>query len=249
MPPSPCRSWPRHALLAVALLAAAAAAAAQEDTASPVRRDVELERRLLRADLADLREARADEAAAAERLDEILSRIGDGNGLAGATGLAADLRAASDAVAAAAARRARLLDGIAERLRRLGILAVLARSTAAPAVPDVLTGRWRVTIGPAPVTGLFELSQRGTVVSGTYRLDDGHRGSLEGTYVDGVVRLRRIDATAGFDSSFEARVQPAAGRLSGSWQPTILSDGGPGGGEWSAEKVPAEPPAAEEGQS
>jgi hypothetical protein len=132
----------------------------------------------------------------------------------------------------------RALAALSERLRRVRLLAAGAGAAGEEAVADVLSGRWAVEVEPDDVSGAFVLDQVGTLVTGSYQLDDGSRGSLEGTYVGDLLRLRRIDVASGFDSVFEARVDPAAQRMEGRWQATILGRGGAGGGEWVAVRVP-----------
>ncbi|HUO87207.1 MAG TPA: hypothetical protein VM617_07430 [Thermoanaerobaculia bacterium] len=234
-----CRISGLAALLVAAGLAASAAAQGASDLAT--RRLLELERRLLAEDLVALDAARAGAAEAAALLDELsesLAATAGGGSSTGLAGLEAALADAAQAQATASRRLDDALDGIGERLRRVRLLAAAVGVAGEGTVPDVLTGRWQVTISPGEVGGEFQLDQSGTLVAGSYRLDDGSRGSLEGTLASGLVRLRRIDLTSGFDSVFEARVEPAAGRLEGRWQATVLGRGGAGGGEWVAVRLP-----------
>lgn len=236
----------RHRLLALlaaasATLSLAPAAAAQGTGEVAGRRLLDLERRLLAEDLAELRQAREAEAAAAQLVDDVVAGL-DAAVAAGARApsLAAVEASAADATAALSAavhRVDRALAALSERLRRIRVLAAGAGAAGQEAVADVLTGRWAVEVEPVDVSGAFFLDQYGTLVTGSYQFDDGSRGSLEGTYVGDLLRLRRIDVASGFDSVFEARVGAAAQRMEGRWQATILGRGGAGGGEWAAVRV------------
>jgi hypothetical protein len=240
---------PAHRLL-LALLAAACCipalappAAAQGAGEVAGRRLLDLERRLLAEDVAELREARAAEAAAGQLVDDLIAAL-DAAVAAGApapalAGAEASAAEAAAALSAATHRAEGALASLAERLRRLRVLAAGAGAGGEEAVADLLTGRWAVEVEPSDVSGAFVLDQAGTLVTGSYQLDDGSRGSLEGTFVGDLVRLRRIDVASGFDSVFEARVGAAAQRMEGRWQATILGRGGAGGGEWVAVRVPA----------
>ena len=137
--------------------------------------------------------------------------------------------------AAEGARQARVR--IVEQLQRLAVLAELSREAPRATMADPLAGTWRVHVLPLGQEGLFELTVDGTLVSGTYRLDGGYRGSLRGTLVGGTVRLDRIDAEGGFDVVYEGRLDPAAGRIVGHWRGTLLNAPGPSGGDWVADKA------------
>lgn len=239
---------PAHRLL-LALLAAACClpalappAAAQGAGEVAGRRLLDLERRLLAEDLAALREARAAEAAAGQLVDDLIEAL-DAAVAAGApapalAGVETSAAEAAAALSAATHRAEGALASLAERLRRLRVLAAGVDAGSEGAVADLLTGLWAVEVEPSDVSGVFVLDQAGTLVTGSYQLDDGSRGSLEGTFVGDLVRLRRIDVASGFDSVFEARVGAAAQRMEGRWQATILGRGGAGGGDWVALRVP-----------
>jgi hypothetical protein len=61
-------------------------------------------------------------------------------------------------------------------------------------------------------------------------------GSFRGTYADNHLRLERVDARRGFDSVFLGTVDPATGRLSGTWSANDLASGQPARGDWSANR-------------
>lgn len=257
----PGRSAAGGVAAAVALLVSLAAPIPASGQAAEVdatlRRELAAERQMLREDLATYDRAREGETDAREALAAALQGI---SSQAAATGpprgvaaLRTTLADAEAALAAATSRTAGALDSIRDRVRRIALLGATLGSAPAPVVPDLLSGRWQVRIEPVAVTGTFDLRQDGTNVAGAYLLDDGRAGSLDGTWIRGVLELRRTDSEAGFDSIFEAS-RPQPGRLTGSWRPTILSSGGPGGGDWTAVRVgalsgeaaePAEPAPAD----
>lgn len=232
------------AFLAAAVLFAALAPPVLAQGAGEVttRRLLEVERRLLGEDVAALREARAVEAEAAALVDDLIAGLDQamaaGAPAAALAGLEASVATATAALASAADQVDRALVALGERLRRVRVLAAGVGAAGEPAVPDLLTGRWAVEAEPGDVAGAFVLDQAGTLVSGSYQLDDGSRGSLEGTFVGDLLRLRRIDVVSGFDSVWEARVGAGAQSIEGRWQATVLGRGGPGGGEWTAVRVP-----------
>jgi len=235
------------ALLAVTLLPVWALAQAEGDAA--LRRELAAERQMLREDLAAYDRAREAETGAREALAAALQRISSQAAASGPPqGMAALRTALADAeadLAAAMSRTAGALDSIRERVRRIALLGTVLGSAPPPVVPDVLSGRWQVRIEPVALTGTFDLRQQGTQITGSYLLENGRAGSLDGTWINGLLHLRRVDSETGFDSIFEA-LRPRPGELVGTWRPMVLSSGGPGGGDWMAMRV-ATPPAAEAG--
>jgi hypothetical protein len=236
------------AALAIAAVLAATPAAAQRDAFAA---HAEVTRALLRQDLAAYRIARQEEESAREALDEALAAYDQA--VSPARPALAEVEATAAAVTAAAARldlaaaeSARLRENVSERLRTLAVLGGRAGTEAAAVAPGAtdLSGRWRVAVRPGGLLGTFSLDQDGAVLAGTYTLTDGSAGSLRGAVTGRRVRLERVDRTTGFDSIWEGEVDPARRRIDGTWTPTILSSGGPGGGTWAA--VPADSPAADD---
>ncbi len=88
-----------------------------------------------------------------------------------------------------------------------------------------LNGVWEVEIMPVGESGIFVLSQDGPQVVGEYLLGTSDRGSLEGTFVDGNVRLIRRDSKVGNHSVLKASFSYNAGTLNGTWQKFDLSSG------------------------
>lgn len=235
------------AVLVIAAALAAAPAAAQRDAFAA---HAEVTRALLRQDLAAYRIARQEEESAREALDEALAAYD--RAVSPARPALAEVEEAAAAVSAAAARlelaaaeSVRLRENVSERLRTLAVLGGRGGSEVAAAAAGAidLGGRWRVAVRPGGLLGNFNLDQDGAVLAGTYTLTDGSAGSLRGSVTGRRVRLERVDRTTGFDSIWEGEVDSARRRIDGTWTPTILSSGGPGGGTWAA--VPADSPAAE----
>jgi hypothetical protein len=239
-------------LALVALTLAGSPAAAQTASGSDAFTvGAEVQRALLERDRADYRAARRAEERAQEALDEALTAYD--LALRPRQPALDDVETAAGGVASArsrleiaAARCERLSEAIRERLRTLDVLAEGESVEAATVPPGSidLTGRWRVAVSPDGLLGTFHLDQDGAVVTGTYTLTDGSGGSLRGSVAGERLRLDRIDRTSGFDAVYEATVDVAEQRIDGSWTPTILSSGGPGGGTWTA--VPAGSAAAED---
>ena len=201
-----------------------------------------LEQRLMREDLSSYEQASAAEAEARQELDQAMSQLG---ALAGdtltSTAAANNLRRAEQRAAdaatawrAASGRTAAVVARVEARLQRLRMLSGLAATSGAAVVRPDLTGLWRVTMQPAGTQGVFDVDQSGTVLTGTYRMEDGKRGSLRGTLVANRVRLDRLDANQGFESIFHGEVDAGGRVIRGQWAPAELSDGGPGGGAWRA---------------
>jgi len=237
-------AWTAAVVVCLTVVSALVAvpAAAQPGDETFLRRELEIERRLLRQDLTDYSGVRQAELQAQNRLDTVADQVSAAvqrttPGSADLVRMRQLLDEATATVEAAVARSRNVRQSIDRRLQRMALLTTMVAASAPRSVENVLSGVWNVAIAPADVRGTFELRQDGTVVSGTYRLDDGSRGSLRGTFIDGRLLLERVDSNAGFNGVFEAYVATGAGRLAGFWQPTELAAGGPGGGGWAAVKV------------
>ena len=207
------------------------AASAQIET------DLRLERKLLSLDLAAYREARALEVRTRDQLTAVTGRLdqaltGSSMSLGTLEGVHMELSSARAASQIAADRVEWQIQRLEDRLRRIGFLEGEAGRPGTPT--DPVSGTWQVTVRPQNQTGTWELALNGTLVSGSYRMNGGAAGSFRGTYTDNRLRLERVDATRGFDSVFLGSVDPATGRLSGSWTAQDLASGQPAQGDWSA---------------
>jgi hypothetical protein len=210
-----------------------------------VESQIRLERRLLARDLAAYAQARAAEQRERSRFDTAEARldqlVGGGNlTIEGFESLEAEVRSAAESSRSASDRVAELRQRAGERLRRIG--ALQEELAARGGNRDPVSGRWRVRIGPSDRPGTFDLRLHGTLVSGTYVLEGGPAGSLTGTYVNGTLTLHRVDSRAGFDVTYTGTVDPAAGRITGSWQGTELANGTATSGGWTgARQATGEP--------
>lgn len=128
---------------------------------------------------------------------------------------------------------------IVAHLRRAEMLgdraAVLHEQERAEAGP--LTGSWEVVLLPHEQRGAFDLMQTGTIATGTYRLEGGWSGSLQGTLVNRKVYLVRIDSKLGRSMEFEGRLAEDGNTIRGSWLNYELAGQGGGQGQWTATRV------------
>jgi hypothetical protein len=104
-----------------------------------------------------------------------------------------------------------------------------------------LTGTWDVVLMPLEQHGLFVLRQAGTLVSGTYELDGGWTGSLQGTLVNRKVFLVRIDSKLGRMMELEGFLSGEETVIRGTWLNYELAGGEGASGHWSARKRDSEP--------
>jgi len=210
---------------------------------------LEVEKELLAEDLdawKALGERRAELAERArgfyEGADEALRR----EGASGAEGLR-EIEAGIDEIdrerqALASAERA-VLERVRERKRRIALLdRQLTRMAArADEAAGPLSGTWEVSILPVVQRGKFFLTQTGTLVSGTYELDGGFSGSLQGTLVNRKVVLERIDSRLGRWGRYEGFVSQDGSRIRGSWFSLELAGQSGGEGQWNASRSDGSP--------
>lgn len=226
----------------VSLACLAALARAQETPGrSPatvqIDTDLRLERKLLSLDLAAYREARQVEQRAWELRTQVATRLdqalaGESMSLGTLESLHLEHASAKAATQIAADRVEWQLQRVQDRLRRIGFLeGELGRPAPAR---DPVSGVWQVSILPQNQAGTFQLDLNGTLVTGSYTLSGGASGSFRGTYTENRLRLERVDSRRGFDSVFLGAVDPATGRLGGSWTANDLASGQPASGTWSA---------------
>jgi hypothetical protein len=215
----------------------------QTAASAQIATDLRLERKLLALDLAAYREARSVEqhtrdqvGQAATKLDQALT--GDSVALGTLESVHLELSSARAASQIAAERVEWQLNRLEDRMRRIGFLESESGVRAAESPRDPLTGHWSVVVLPQNQVGSFDLVLNGTLVSGSYTLSGANlgtaAGSFRGTYADTHLRLERVDARRGFDSVFLGTVDPATGRLSGTWSANDLASGQPARGDWSA---------------
>ncbi|MEW5877120.1 MAG: hypothetical protein AB1751_03520 [Acidobacteriota bacterium] len=208
------------------------------------RTQLELEKRLISAELSQLEKGQEDLRLACDRMlrlaDDLLRAQRDGEDSATLTSRSGDLRRAEAEVAALIAGSQQLRATIVARRAVIEQLTAEVKrlEETLQATGDDLSGRWQVAIEPGGLKGTFDLRLFGTLVSGVYELAGGWKGSLRGTLVGNTVRLERIDSQLGFVAVYTGRleVRGAERRIEGTWQATNLAAGLPSAGTWLAQR-------------
>jgi len=100
-----------------------------------------------------------------------------------------------------------------------------------------LDGLWQIELAGAGIEGVVDFRSEGTLVTGTYRLSDGSRGSLRGTLANRRLDLERIDWDRGFDTTLRGEFNAAAGVIEGTWIALDVSGGAPTSGSWTARRI------------
>ncbi len=232
------------AVAALLLLVSFPSLAAAPGAAEAVSATVEVERTLLKEDLARYEKVMGDRALALTRLTELYAALDaavhrDDDG---APAVIEDLegrieQAELERSGLLAAERA-LVERIRERMHRVdlleGQLATLQAKATEAAGP--LAGRWEVVILPANQRGTFVLAQNGTLVGGTYTLEGGWSGSLQGTLVNRKVFLERIDSRLGRSGEFEGYLSADGTQIRGTWLRYDLSGEGMANGQFTASR-------------
>ena len=131
-----------------------------------------------------------------------------------------------------------LIESIIKSARRVDLLqeqlAVLEGDEDVHA--GALGGDWQVVFMPLRHRGTFSLRQSGTIISGTYRLDGGWSGSLQGTLVNKKVYLVRIDSKLGKSMELEGVLSSDGETIRGTWLNYELAAGDGSSGQWVATK-------------
>ncbi|MFZ5804514.1 MAG: hypothetical protein ACOY7U_06645 [Acidobacteriota bacterium] len=208
------------------------------------RTQLELEKRLISAELSQLEKGQEDLRLACDRMlrlaDDLLRAQRDGEDSATLTSRSGDLRRAEAEVAALIAGSQQLRATIVARRAVIEQLTAEVKrlEETLQTTGDDLSGRWQVAIEPGGLKGTFDLRLFGTLVSGVYELAGGWKGSLRGTLVGNTVRLERIDSQLGFVAVYTGRLEVRGGerRIEGTWQATNLAAGLPSAGTWLAQR-------------
>jgi len=232
----------RIALVLLLVVAPRICAAASAAEIAALETELRVEREILRANQ-QMRAAHLEaEQAAASRLHAAAAAVARASAKPVDVALEAaerDLRDAEVALAGLVARSASVAGRAADQqLRVSGLETALAMLKDQPR--GDLTGPWELRIEPGGGTGTLELEQRGTILSGEYRMTNGRTGSITGTLAAGVVKWERVDATAGRDATFTGSLVGAA--LEGDWLATVFGRGIDEVGRWRATRI-APPPA------
>ncbi len=104
---------------------------------------------------------------------------------------------------------------------------------------QVLDGRWFLSMLPMGIKGDVILTQNGTLVTGDYRFDNGQAGSLQGTFVNNILVLERIDARYGRMGRLEGTLSRDRQSVKGSWYSYDVTSGQPLTGAFALDR-PAE---------
>ncbi len=102
---------------------------------------------------------------------------------------------------------------------------------------QVLDGRWQITLMPSGTKGDVYLSQNGTLVTGDYKLDNGQAGSLQGTFVNNILVMERIDQKYGKMGRFEGTLNKGGQSVKGSWYSYDFASGQPLTGPFSLDRA------------
>jgi hypothetical protein len=234
----------------VALAGSMAAAVAVEPPEPPTQpgavealvATVEVERTLLKEDQARHERVALERTEAAARVNELYRgldaalRRDDTQAASAVEELFSTIEEAERERSEILSRERALVERIRDRLRRIALLEeqVAAVQQRAQESAGPLTGRWEVVLLPVNQRGTFLLRQVGTLVSGTYALEGGWSGSLQGTLVNRKVFLERIDSKLGRSGQFEGVLSPDGSRIRGSWTTLELAGGAPSEGQWAA---------------
>lgn len=237
----------RRAIAVAALgvvLAGGASAQSRDPLLEMLRMQLEMEQRVLALDLANYTRIQEQLRDATDRMirlgDDLLRAEEDGEDSGSLTARSIDLRRAESEVTELVAMAQQVRTTIASRrtfsdqvgaeIRRL--------EEALQTSGDEISGRWQAVVEPGGQRGTLDLKLDGTLVSGSYQLSGGFKGSLRGTFINGTLRLERIDAQLGFVAILTGRLSWRDGekRLEGGWESTNLSSGMPASGSWVARR-------------
>ncbi len=99
-------------------------------------------------------------------------------------------------------------------------------------------GLWRLEIPGSDLVGVLKLEGEGGSVRGTYRLSNGTRGTVSGSYSGAShLELVRSDSGGGRDAAFSGNIDVERGVLEGTWVRFELASGQPGSGTFIATRV------------
>ncbi len=231
--------------IAVTLLGAVSLAQVRDPVLLVFKAQVEVEKKVMAANLAEMERVQDQLRAASDRLmrlgEDLLRAEREGEDLASFTSRVADLQRAEAEMTQALAAAQQLRATLAARRGTLEQLQTeIARLEAGGKTADEISGHWQVAIEPGGLKGTFDLELSGTIVTGVYSLVGGWKGSLRGTLIGANLRLERIDAQLGFVAVYTGRLVTRGDekRLEGRWDATNLVAGGPVSGTWVARREP-----------
>ncbi len=231
---------------AISLAALLLAAPLPAQDLSRLRGDFMAEARILETEIDDYFDTREAEQEALAELSRKSRQLDDT--LGDAHGSVADLVRLEGQVAAARERAFGLSEESAEMrrqlyesMKRLSAMArQLERLGIGPAADGGIGGSWHVEAAPNSVYGVMELEQKGTLISGAYRLSNGAHGSVVGTFAGRRLELQLIDSERGVVGSIRGDLDAESGEVYGTWQARELAAGRPTAGHWTARRLSLE---------
>ena len=211
-------------------------------TAAALLGEVQVERALLDEDLGRYRALGRTRAPGLSRLTELYAALDrtvastEPGARERAEALLEQLQAAEAEGEYLRATERDLAERILLRIRRIALLEqqIAAIDTGAEPETGALTGVWDVVLLPFSQRGSFSLRQSGALASGTYELDGGFRGSLQGTLVNRKVFLVRVDSKLGRSMELEGYLSTDGRTIRGNWLNYELAGAQGGTGQWSA---------------
>lgn len=198
----------------------------------------------LEGDLERYAAARERERAAIRDLQQANSRLDSALGdPAVSLALLRRLEAAAESAHAdlngAASESAEIRGRVYQRMATLAeVMAEVEQQGIEPVAAGAgLTGTWRVQALGEDIHGIISLRQEGTLLSGSYRMSTGARGSLWGTATGGGLELEIVDAERGVVGEMFGVLDAETYELTGQWRARELGSGGPSLVDWRARRV------------
>lgn len=229
-----------HLLTALLVAALAVLSLAAPGMAEDVRVDFNVESQLLERDLELYSQARQRESEAIRAFrgltEELDATLVDPNAaLSTLRELEARLSVARETAYLRSKETGDARRRIYDRMERLVQLAqAVERSDPATlAEGGGPSGLWQIELAPLDVYGLMKLVVEGQLVTGSYRMSNGNRGSLRGTWTGGRLELEVIHFEQGPVGSLEGELRDTA-TLSGRWDAMELGAGQAAAGSWIA---------------
>jgi len=105
---------------------------------------------------------------------------------------------------------------------------------------QAIEGHWVLTLMPAGSKGDVYLTQNGTLVTGDYAMENSQTGSLQGTFVNNVLVLEKIDTKFGKNGRLEGGLSKDRQSVRGSWFSYEFASGLPLTGAFSLDRVQEE---------
>lgn len=231
------QATPRLVLLAFLVTFVSAAAAPDART------EFTIESRLLERDTALYGQARDRERTAIREMrqlaEDVDRTIVDPNAaLSTLRDLEAKLSAAREIAYLRAKETGEVRLRMYDRMERMGQLAqaVQRANPASLATGGGPAGLWQIGLEPLDTWGLMKLVVEGQLVTGSYRMSNGNRGSLRGTWSGGELDLEVIHSEQGLVGKLHGKLDDDFS-LFGRWNATDVSSGQSAAGSWWAYPV------------